>query len=65
MIRCLIDQNGSAITQKKLITIDNLKPYIVYWIDDICCRSDNSADAAWRASLMTYIDYYRFHGRAN
>jgi hypothetical protein len=46
----------------KLVRIENMKPYIGYWLDDIHADAENAADAAWTACLLTYIDFYRFRG---
>lgn len=46
----------------KLVQVDDLKPYIGYWIDDIEGPAENLPDAAWSAALLTYIEFYRFGG---
>jgi hypothetical protein len=45
-----------------LISVSSLRPYIGYWIDDIASPTDNREDAAWCATLLTYIHFYRFDG---
>ena len=46
----------------KLVKVETMTPYIVYWVEDIHSEAENAADAAWTAALMTYIDFYRFRG---
>jgi len=46
----------------KLVQVENLDPYIGYWIEDLHGEAENRADAAWMAVLLTYIDFYRFRG---
>lgn len=45
-----------------LISVSLLRPYIGYWIEDIASATDNRDDAAWCATLLTYINFYRFDG---
>jgi hypothetical protein len=46
----------------KLVRVDNMEPYLGYWINDIHAESENLADAAWTAALLTYIQFYGFYG---
>ena len=52
----------SSYVQTELISIDNLRPYLEYWIDDIHAETKDADDAAWSAALATYITFYRFQG---
>jgi len=52
----------SSYEKTKLIDLDAIRPYIGYWIDDIHAPADTQLDAAWTASLLTYITFYRFDG---
>lgn len=52
----------SSYIQTGLIDVAALSPYIGYWIDDIHATTTSHADAAWTASLLTYISFYRFEG---
>ena len=45
-----------------LVQVENIRPYIGYWLDDIHSDAENAADAAWTAALLTYVDFYRFRG---
>src|SRR6202011_5413637 len=45
-----------------LISIDSLRPYLQYWIDDIHAEAKDADEAAWSAALATYITFYRFEG---
>ena len=56
-----LERFGNHISTK-LIRIENIIPYIGYWLDDIHSEAENKADAAWTAALLTYIDFYRFSG---
>jgi hypothetical protein len=50
----------SSYVKTGLVEISALRPYIGYWIDDIHAPTQNKLDAAWSASLLTYISFYRF-----
>jgi hypothetical protein len=51
----------SSYTQTGLVDLEQLRPYLQYWIDDIHCPAAcDEEDAAWTAVLLTYIAYYRF-----
>lgn len=52
----------SSYVQTGLISIDHLRPYLQYWIDDIHAQTKDADDAAWSAALATYITFYRFEG---
>lgn len=50
----------SSYVQTDLVALDNLRPYIQYWIDDIHSSTEIAEDAAWSAALATYIAVYRY-----
>ncbi len=52
----------SSYVKTDLISLDNLRPYLEYWIDDIHSPTKISGDAAWSAALATYIAVYRYKG---
>lgn len=52
----------SSYVKTDLISLDNLRPYIEYWIDDIHAPTKIEEDAAWSMALATYISVYRFKG---
>ena len=52
----------SSCTETGLISVEQLRPYLQYWIDDIHSPAKDEEDAAWSAALLTYIAFYRFHG---
>jgi len=56
-----LERFGNFLTTK-LVRVETMTPYIGYWVEDIHSEAENAADAAWTASLMTYIDFYRFRG---
>jgi hypothetical protein len=55
-------QRFSSFVESDLLTIDELRPYIGYWIEDIASKDGSGSELAWRCTLMTYIDFYRFRG---
>jgi hypothetical protein len=44
-----------------LVTANEFKSYIGYWIDSIAA-GDSANDDAWRCALLTYINYYNYSG---
>jgi len=48
--------------ESDLVTVEELRPYIGYWIDDIAASTDDPKDAAWTACLLTYIHFYGYQG---
>lgn len=56
-----LERFGSYL-QTGLADVPSLRPYIGYWIDDITEPTNSPDDAAWNATLLTYISYYRFSG---
>jgi hypothetical protein len=52
----------SSYVQTDLISLNNLRPYLQYWIDDIQSPTNIAEDAAWSAALATYIAVYRYKG---
>jgi len=52
----------ASYAQTGLISVSSLRPYIGYWIEDIASPTENREDAAWCATLVTYINFYRFDG---
>lgn len=55
-------QRFSSFVESDLLTVDQLRPYIGYWIDDIASEDGSDSDLAWRCTLLVYIDFYRFRG---
>lgn len=52
----------SSYVKTGLIEVSSLRPYIGYWIDSIASPTTNREDAAWCATLLTYISFYGFDG---
>jgi hypothetical protein len=52
----------ASYVQSDLISLNNLRPYLQYWIDDIHAPTKIADDAAWSAALVTYIAVYRYKG---
>lgn len=42
-----------------LIDVDELKPHLKYWINDIARSEGSAEDCRWRCALITYIHFYR------
>jgi hypothetical protein len=51
-----------SFAQSKLVTVEILRPYLGYWIDDIAAEAKDTDDAAWCACLLAYVQFYRFEG---
>ncbi len=52
----------AAFIETGLISAEELRPHIDYWIDDIAMIEGDPDDARWRCTLLTYIRFYRFDG---
>lgn len=52
----------ASYVSTNLVSAEELRPYLGYWIDDIHAPTEYPEDAAWVATLLTYIDFYRFRG---
>jgi len=52
----------AAFIETGLVSADELRPHIQYWIEDIARDEGSSDDARWRCALLTYIQFYRFDG---
>jgi hypothetical protein len=48
-----------------LVTVEDLRPYLGYWIDDLVSAALDSEDAAWAASVITYLHFYGYKGVNN
>src|SRR5437763_11927774 len=50
--------------RSELVTAEEFKPYLIYWIDSIAIveDADYEGDAEWRCSLLTFINYYKYSG---
>jgi hypothetical protein len=45
-----------------LVSVNDLKPYVQYWIDDIVDTKCDANDSLWCVFLFAYIEYYSFEG---
>lgn len=52
----------NAYREAQLVTVEQLKPHLEYWIRDIAAPAQSPAEAAWSATLLTYIKFYGFVG---
>ena len=51
--------------QSGLVSADEFKPYLRYWIDSIAGIEDidkDESDAEWKCALLAYINFYRYSG---
>ena len=46
----------------KLIEPNELRPFIEYWIDALTTTENLDKDAAWKFTLLTYINRYKYMG---
>jgi hypothetical protein len=46
----------------ELVSVDDLDPYLGYWIRDVASTECDGADAFWSLCLLAYIDFYAFLG---
>lgn len=58
-----LDRIGGHLS-RNLVTMDELRPYIGYYINDIAEAPSNTDEAIWGVSLLTYIIFYHFDGVA-
>ena len=52
----------AGYVQGGLVSARDLRPYLGYWVDDICAPTKDVDDAEWCAALLTYIHFYRYVG---
>jgi hypothetical protein len=45
-----------------LVSVNDLKPYVQYWIDDIVDTKCDANDSLWCVFLFAYIEFYSFVG---
>lgn len=45
-----------------VISAEEVEPYIRYWIDALTNNENPTEDAAWRCTLLTYINFYDYSG---
>ncbi len=43
-----------------LVSPEDLRPYLGYWIDDLAADTKDADDAAWALCLLTYLQFYGF-----
>ncbi len=46
--------------KSELVGVEDLRPYLEYWITDIYAPAADAEVAAWNAMLLTYIHVYSF-----
>ena len=52
----------SNYIESKLISTEELSPFIIYWVNAMTKNEQPEEDAAWRCTLLTYINYYGYTG---
>lgn len=45
-----------------LITADEIRPYVSYWLTDLTTDQGSKDDARWRCAVLTYLFAYKFQG---
>jgi hypothetical protein len=56
-----LERFGSNV-QSRLVTKEELLPYIRYWVDDIASDTNDAWDATWTACVFLYIHTYGYTG---
>jgi len=56
-----LDRFGNYLTGE-LITAEDLRPYLQYWLKEIASAECSATDALWTVYLWAYIDFYSFLG---
>lgn len=56
-----LDRFASFI-KSDVISSDEVEPFIRYWVDAITDNESPAEDAAWRCTLLTYINFYDYSG---
>jgi hypothetical protein len=55
----------SSYLETRLVTKEDLKPYLGYWIKDIASDGADQVEKQWTYVLFAYIDFYDFSGVQN
>jgi len=56
-----LERFGSYL-ESGLVSANDLRPYLAYWINDIAAPTRDGDDADWSASFLLYIHTYRYEG---
>lgn len=56
-----LDRFGNYLSGK-LVSVEDLRPYLGYWIDEIASTECDGDDALWSVCLFAYIEFYSFLG---
>lgn len=51
----------ATFIQSGLISLEELKPFLNYWIDAMT-QNEHAEDATWRFTLLSYIHFYNYSG---
>jgi hypothetical protein len=54
----------AGFVNAQLIEVDDLKPYLSYWILDIAASDGSDEDRLWTLAVFAYISFYSFSGTA-
>jgi len=54
-------QRFGNFIEAKLVSPNELRPYLIYWLESIA-YGDSPEDINWRCALLGYINYYKFSG---
>ena len=55
------DRLGGYLASR-LLTTENLAPYVGYYVNDIAKPTDDPAEAMWCVCFLTYVHFYNFTG---
>jgi hypothetical protein len=56
-----LERFGNYLTGR-LVSVDDLKPYLGYWVTSIADTECDGDDALWSVFLLAYIEFYAFIG---
>jgi hypothetical protein len=45
-----------------LISVEDVRPYIGYYVGDIIAAAQSEDEALWSVSVLTYVIFYHFDG---
>lgn len=52
----------AGFVSARLVQVDDLEPYLSYWIKDIAAVEGSEEDCRWTLAIMAYISFYSFSG---
>jgi hypothetical protein len=52
----------SSYLETRLVTKEDLEPYLGYWVNDIASDGEDQIEKQWTYVLFVYVDFYGFSG---